>query len=117
MNAVEKKEGSGYVIPAQYIIRSQFRAAEFRALYCTDSTAKVTAVLVSVPFEFLARTHQAHVTSSLNLQPIVFTAGTLIQSFTALLSDVTSLREQRGRCGGRCGVTSQGPDNPALSRA
>ncbi|GBP06415.1 hypothetical protein EVAR_64698_1 [Eumeta japonica] len=34
-NAEEKKEGSGCVIPAQYIIRRQFRAAEFRALYRT----------------------------------------------------------------------------------
>ncbi|GBP93888.1 hypothetical protein EVAR_85775_1 [Eumeta japonica] len=31
-NAVEKK-GSRYVIPAQYIIRNQFRAAKFLALY------------------------------------------------------------------------------------
>ncbi|GBP74577.1 hypothetical protein EVAR_39980_1 [Eumeta japonica] len=29
-NAAEKKEGSGTIIPAQYIIRSQFRATKFR---------------------------------------------------------------------------------------
>ncbi|GBP17919.1 L-asparaginase [Eumeta japonica] len=32
MNGAEEKEGSGCVIPAQYVIRSQFRAAKFLAL-------------------------------------------------------------------------------------
>ncbi|GBP14279.1 hypothetical protein EVAR_7698_1 [Eumeta japonica] len=34
-NAAEKNDGSGRVIPVHYIIHSQFRAAKFRALYCT----------------------------------------------------------------------------------
>ncbi|GBP36299.1 hypothetical protein EVAR_85548_1 [Eumeta japonica] len=32
-----KEEGSGSVNPAQYIIRRQLKAAEFRALYCNNS--------------------------------------------------------------------------------
>ncbi|GBP88461.1 hypothetical protein EVAR_103735_1 [Eumeta japonica] len=34
-NAGEKRQGSGSVVPAYCMIRRQFRAVDFRALYCT----------------------------------------------------------------------------------
>ncbi|GBP12108.1 hypothetical protein EVAR_5932_1 [Eumeta japonica] len=43
-HAGENKEGSGRTAPAHRIIRRQFRAAEFRALYCTVCTKNTTRI-------------------------------------------------------------------------
>ncbi|GBP09671.1 hypothetical protein EVAR_76643_1 [Eumeta japonica] len=47
-NLGEKKAGSESVKPAHCIIRRQFRAAEFRALYCTASCFEMSRPELSV---------------------------------------------------------------------
>ncbi|GBP62969.1 hypothetical protein EVAR_44022_1 [Eumeta japonica] len=62
-NAAEKKEGSGSVEPAHYIVRKQFRAVEFHALFLATSSEGIRYLVESdrldgketwgIPYSFL----------------------------------------------------------------